>query len=89
MPWKKGESGNPGGRKKIDNPVRALAREHTELAVTTLVGLCRVSDYKVNLDAANSLLDRGWGKPVQSMEVDGNVTIEKIVREIIDHKPDG
>jgi hypothetical protein len=41
--------------------VQALARQHTEQAVRTLVEGLRNPLHKVA--AATALLDRGWGKP--------------------------
>ena len=35
--WKKGQSGNPGGRPKEVAQVKALARQHCEEAIQTLV----------------------------------------------------
>lgn len=29
MPWQKGQSGNPGGRRKQNGDIRQLARAHT------------------------------------------------------------
>ena len=37
MPFRKGQSGNPGGRPKILADVRELARAHTAKALNTLV----------------------------------------------------
>jgi len=36
-PFKKGQSGNPGGRPKIVGEVKELARTHTAEAIETLV----------------------------------------------------
>ena len=41
--WAKGQSGNPGGRPRILEAVRDIARESTELAVETLRQICAVS----------------------------------------------
>ena len=68
--WRKGQSGNPRGRIK-DAELRALAREHTALAVNTLVEIARDRRNKptARTAAANSLLDRGWGRAAVSVEV--------------------
>jgi hypothetical protein len=66
-PFRKGESGNPGGRPKVVAEVRELARTHTADAVGTLVSI--MNDPKCSpaarVSAANALLDRGYGKPLQ------------------------
>ena len=74
--FKPGVSGNPSGRPKINKRIRDLARAHTEeamealiaaLAATKTVGwgehMTEVVDHAVRLQAANAILDRGWGKP--------------------------
>ncbi|MGO4667710.1 DUF5681 domain-containing protein [Bosea sp. 2RAB26] len=69
--WQRGQSGNPKGRPSIKGPVEALAREHTEEAVRTLVELMRNGfPDTVKGAAANALLNRGWGSPRQSIEAD-------------------
>ena len=46
--------------------VRELARAHTEAAITKLVQIMEKGESEqAQLGAANSLLDRGWGKPTQ------------------------
>jgi hypothetical protein len=66
-PFKKGQSGNPGGRPKAIAEIRELAREHTGEAVETLMSI--MTDPKAapaaRVSAANALLDRGYGKPPQ------------------------
>ena len=66
-----GQSGNPSGRPKRDENLAALARMHTEDAIAVLVSIA--TDPKVNpsarISAANSLLDRGHGKPPQAVAV--------------------
>lgn len=75
--WKPGQSGNPAGRiagaapKWFKQPslVRELARQHTAEAIATLVDAMRTSkDPKVRCAAAVALLDRGWGKPVETIQ---------------------
>jgi hypothetical protein len=65
-PFKPGQSGNPGGRSKAQIDVRNLTREHTQEAIDTLVLVMRNGKPSEAALAANSLLDRGWGKPAYS-----------------------
>ena len=61
--FKRGFSGNPGGRPKDEYKVVELARSYTVEAVETLVDLMRHSrDDRVRGTASQALLDRGWGK---------------------------
>lgn len=81
MPFAKGKSGNPQGRPKtLTADGRALsdiAREHTEVAVGTLVSVMREGESDAaRVSAANSLLDRAWGRPKQEIDVDLNVKSE-------------
>jgi Family of unknown function (DUF5681) len=61
--FKPGQSGNPAGRAK---GIEALARVHTAEALETLVNALRSP--KERVPAAIALLDRGWGKPKQTVE---------------------
>lgn len=71
--FKPGQSGNPGGRPKEAAEVKALAREYGPEAIEKLVALMRADDPRVSKAAADSLLDRGYGKPAQSLEHSGAV----------------
>lgn len=66
-PWKPGESGNPGGRPKQVVTLTELARTHTKAAVETLVAIMQDPNEAgaSRVTAANSILDRAWGKPMQ------------------------
>lgn len=74
MAFQKGQSGNPGGRPKECAEVKALAQQHSLEAIHRLVELMRQSeDKKLAKAAADSLLDRGLGKPAQAVELSGAV----------------
>jgi hypothetical protein len=72
--------------------LRVLARKHTRTAVATLLGL--MTSDKVappyRISAANSLMDRGWGRPAQMLAAeDGSalgLRITEIVNTIVDPK---
>jgi hypothetical protein len=75
MPFRKGQSGNPKGRRKDPEgkgELKALARTHTKEAVETLVAVMKSADKDAaRVQAATALLDRGWGRPEQRTEVTG------------------
>jgi len=71
-PFKKGQSGNPGGRPKEIAEVKELAREHMPAAIEALVSIMnnpKASDAPRG-SAAAALLDRGYGKPQQHITGD-------------------
>lgn len=72
MPWKPGESGNPSGRPRDTVRVGELARSYAVEAIDTLVAIMRHSpETRDQLSAAQALLDRGYGKPMQAVEHSG------------------
>jgi Family of unknown function (DUF5681) len=70
-PFKKGQSGNPGGRPKIPDEVKEAARAHTEEAITVLVEVMKDTKAppSARVSAAGAILDRGWGRPQQSVDM--------------------
>jgi Family of unknown function (DUF5681) len=77
--FKKGKSGNPGGRPKALANVMHEARRHTPEALKTLVKLMRAAESEtVRLNAAEAILSRGWGRPVQALQVDGRFLTKKL-----------
>ena len=79
-PFKPGVSPNPGGvpkgeasPRRIDMDARLLARDHSVEAVKKLISIMNnpKATHTAQLIAANSILDRGYGRPPQSVEVYG------------------
>lgn len=69
IPFQKGTSGNPTGRPKVAAEVRELAREHGPAAIVRLVELMSSKDEMVAIAACRAILDRGYGKPEQSLNL--------------------
>lgn len=71
--WVKGVSGNPGGRPKGIWDVRALAQQHCKRAIEVLAEIMRnpKNAPSARQAAANALLERGYGRPVQPIEGPG------------------
>lgn len=54
---------------------REIAKQHTPIAIRTLVEIAEFGNSETaRVNAANSILDRAWGKPRSSMELDANVS---------------
>lgn len=71
-PFAPGQSGNPGGRPRIPDDVKALARSYTRKAIETAAEIMRNPEETgtARMSAVNTILDRGWGKPAQHVTVD-------------------
>ena len=82
-PFKKGQSGNPGGRPKgskgFKERCRAFANEE---GLNTLIEIARESGDKDRLKAVELLLAYGYGKPRQALDIgDGEGGPAKILLE--------
>lgn len=88
--WKRGQSGNISGRpkrpatveaRKTIADVKAAAREMTPKALATLEQV--MDDPKAppaaRVGAATAILDRGWGRPTQSIEGQVGLTFERLI----------
>jgi hypothetical protein len=73
MPFKPGQSGNPGGRPPVLAEARKLAQSYTEENINGLMALARDTEQpgQVRVSAYNAVLDRALGKPVQPNEHSG------------------
>jgi Family of unknown function (DUF5681) len=80
--WKRGQSGNPGGRprkpatveaRQVIHDVKEAAKALTAKAIATLENIMDnpKAPPAAGVGAATTVLDRGWGRPTQSIE--GNV----------------
>jgi hypothetical protein len=70
-----GTSGNPSGRPKGASEIRELARQYVPAALVRISELVRSQDERVALAAAQEILNRVFGKALQSIEsVEGNDT---------------
>lgn len=74
MPGKPKGSPKTGGRQKgttnkATAEIKAIAQKHGEAAIKALVKLLNDEDTppQTKVSAANSLLDRGYGKPAQAI----------------------
>ena len=81
--FRKGQSGNPGGRPKEVAHVKELARQHTPAAITTLATIMDNSEEPgaARVRAAEALLNRAWGTPESTANV--NLTNEPTTEQLI------
>lgn len=56
---------------KTPTDIRSLARSHTATAINTLAGIMEQKDAPpaARVSAAVALMDRGWGKPSQIVDM--------------------
>lgn len=62
--------------------IKSLARTHTAVAMKTLVQIMRDKDAPAHarVMAANAILDRGWGKPLQPIASEDDKPIQFVHR---------
>lgn len=83
--WPAGMSGNPRGRPKRDYDVAKLARSHTREAISTLVSIMadHAAPHSARVSAAQTLLDRGWGKAPQALDLNRTISIAEAFEEFV------
>lgn len=88
-PFQKGQSGNPAGRRAEVGPIKELARQHTEAAISALVGALADENGRTRVAAAEAILDRGYGKPTQHHELDAGDELVRRMAEAAKRLKDG
>lgn len=87
--FKPGQSGNPSGRPRIPEEVKEAFRAASGDACRVLCDI--VNDFSAKdsdrIRAAEVILDRAWGKPVQAVDVDAK-NIPQVVFIGGDNVPD-
>lgn len=87
--FKPGQSGNPSGRPKMPDNLREAIRAACPAAVELLVSIVTDTDVRAadRLKAAEILLERGYGKPAQSqdinLDVSGGLDVGAQIRAIL------
>lgn len=78
-PFQPGKTGNPGGRPKKteeERTLEAMCKEKTPEALATILTIMTGgTNERAQLSAAQYVIDRGWGKAKESIELSGGVTL--------------
>ena len=80
-----------GTPNKATASIREAAQQYTETALETLVAVMgdETAPPAARVAAANSLLDRGHGKPRQALDVDHKGELTHLIVKFIDSDGDG
>jgi len=70
--FQKGQSGNPGGRSKLPAEMREAFKAKAPQALEVLTRCLQSDDDRIAMMAAQAILDRGYGRPVQSIDANIN-----------------
>jgi len=73
-----------GSRNKATAEVKAAFQLHGDELVDALLALTKSEDERVRLGAIQACLDRGWGRPVQGVDISVEVPITHITRTVIE-----
>ena len=69
--FQRGRSGNPGGRPKLPADIREAFKAKAPEALEVLTRCLQSGDDRIAMMAAQAILDRGYGKPTQSIDARG------------------
>ncbi|MEN9434564.1 MAG: hypothetical protein RLZZ422_2153 [Pseudomonadota bacterium] len=80
-----------GSINKATASIREAAQQYTETALKTLVEVMsdETAPHAARVAAANSLLDRGHGKPRQELDVDHKGELTHLIVKFVDSDGDG
>ena len=83
-------AGRPkGSLNKATADIKAAAQAYTEDALATLAQIMKAGESEAaRVAAANSILDRGFGKPRQSVDLDAQVKAEFSTIELVGVSPE-
>lgn len=85
--FKKGVSGNPGGRPKRtaeELDLIAACKDRSPAALAVIESIMLAGENERNkLSAAMAIIERGYGKPKEVVEANVNGRIETITRRIV------
>ena len=70
--FQRGRSGNPGGRPKLPADIREAFKAKAPQALEVLTRCLQSDDDRIAMMAAQAILDRGYGKPTQSIDANIN-----------------
>ena len=70
--FQKGQSGNPGGRPKVPADIREAFKARAPQALEVLTRCLQSDDDRIAMMAAQAILDRGYGRPTQSIDANIN-----------------
>lgn len=75
MAFQKGQSGNPGGRPKLEGVIAEMARKASPEALERLIHWSKSDDPRASIPASSAILDRAIGKPKQAIEHEGDMSL--------------
>src|SRR6476659_10782538 len=70
--FQRGRSGNPGGRARLPADIREAFKAKAPQALEVLTRCLQSGDDRIAMLAAQAILDRGYGKPVQAIDANIN-----------------
>src|SRR6516225_7632587 len=83
LKFRKGQSGNPGGRPKVLGEVQELARQYAPAVIVELARLAlKAKSETARIAAIRELLDRGYGRSRQAIEV--SVPAGDVIQQLLD-----